>query len=181
MKTNRRGFTIVELLIVIVVIAILAAITIVAYNGLQGRARDAQRHEDIKTIAKALELYYADNGRYPSSDCSPNCPANKKINYAWSTTADDSWSLLKAQLVPKYISALPQDPQASVANNAGIYLGSNYDYISGTGWCNSPSGKQDYLLAYDVENTAQERTIVGDCSSGTQPTNYSGSEYYTRK
>ena len=40
---RRTGFTIVELLIVIVIIAILAAITIVAYNGLQQRARDSQR------------------------------------------------------------------------------------------------------------------------------------------
>ena len=64
---NRKqyGFTIVELLIVIVVIGILAAITIVAYNGIQQRGRDSQRLSDVKTIAKALELYYADEGRFP--------------------------------------------------------------------------------------------------------------------
>lgn len=63
---NRRsGFTIVELLIVIVVIGILAAITIVAYNGIQVRARDSVRIDKVKNIAKAIELYYVDNGRYP--------------------------------------------------------------------------------------------------------------------
>lgn len=50
MITKQRGFTIVELLIVIVVIAILAAISIIAYNGIQSRARDAQRSNDIATI-----------------------------------------------------------------------------------------------------------------------------------
>lgn len=56
------GFTIVELLIVIVVIGILAAITIVAFNGLQQRGRDAARKSDVSSIAKALSLYQADNG-----------------------------------------------------------------------------------------------------------------------
>lgn len=58
----KRGFTIVELLIVIVVIAILAAISIVAYNGIQQRARDSQRKNDVAAIAKALKLYRVDNG-----------------------------------------------------------------------------------------------------------------------
>jgi prepilin-type N-terminal cleavage/methylation domain-containing protein len=61
MKKTTSGFTIVELLVVIVVIAILAAITIVAYNGIQARARDTQRIQDIKTIAKAHELYNIKN------------------------------------------------------------------------------------------------------------------------
>lgn len=60
-----RGFTIVELLIVIVVIAILAAITITAFNGIQARGRDNARIAKIRSIAKALDLYYVDNGRYP--------------------------------------------------------------------------------------------------------------------
>ena len=59
---RRSGFTIVELLIVIVVIAILAAITIVTYNGIQQRARDAQRKSDVANIAKLLSLWAADKG-----------------------------------------------------------------------------------------------------------------------
>ena len=59
------GFTIVELLIVIVVIAILAAITVVAYNGIQVRTRDSVRKNDITEIVKAVELFKADNGESP--------------------------------------------------------------------------------------------------------------------
>ncbi len=62
MKIAKSGFTIVELLIVIVVIAILAAISIVAYNGIQQRARDSQRSAEMASIEKALQLYYIDNG-----------------------------------------------------------------------------------------------------------------------
>ena len=54
---KRRGFTIVELLIVIVVIAILAAITIVAYNGIQQRARVTALWSGIKQVDKSFHLY----------------------------------------------------------------------------------------------------------------------------
>ena len=64
-KTKQTGFTIVELLIVIVVIGILAAITIVAYTGVQGGARDAERKSDIAAAQKALEMYFVNNGSYP--------------------------------------------------------------------------------------------------------------------
>lgn len=64
--TSNRGFTIVELLIVIVIVAVLAAITIVAYNGIQQRARDSQRKSDLAQIAKALHLYGVDKGNYLS-------------------------------------------------------------------------------------------------------------------
>ena len=61
-----RGFTIVELLIVIVVIAILAAITIVAYNGITERANNAQVEANMSNTVKAIELFSADHGVYPS-------------------------------------------------------------------------------------------------------------------
>ena len=59
---KQDGFTIVELLIVIVVIAILAAISVVAYTGIQQRARDSKRANDIAQIKKALLAYDALHG-----------------------------------------------------------------------------------------------------------------------
>jgi len=60
--TRRNGFTIVELLIVIVVIGILAAITIVAYNGIQARASDARMQTAVNQIEKAMVLWGSENG-----------------------------------------------------------------------------------------------------------------------
>lgn len=70
-QSNARGFTIVELLIVIVVIAILATLTIVAYNGIQQRATAASLTSDLDNASKLLKLYQVDNSGYPlTNDCS---------------------------------------------------------------------------------------------------------------
>jgi prepilin-type N-terminal cleavage/methylation domain-containing protein len=66
LKKNNRGFTIVELLIVIVVIGILAALVIVTYNGIQQKARDTERKTDIKALQGHFEAYWADNAKYPT-------------------------------------------------------------------------------------------------------------------
>jgi prepilin-type N-terminal cleavage/methylation domain-containing protein len=62
----QKGFTIVELLIVIVVIGILAALVLNTFAGVQQRGRDTERQTDINAIATQLEAYYANNSAYPS-------------------------------------------------------------------------------------------------------------------
>jgi prepilin-type N-terminal cleavage/methylation domain-containing protein len=64
-KQKTNGFTIVELLIVIVVIGILAAITIVAYNGIQARANDTRIRSVANQITKAVILWNTDSGVSP--------------------------------------------------------------------------------------------------------------------
>ena len=66
-RVEQRGFTIVELLIVIVVVAILAAITIVAFNGIQDRARNAALVSDLTAASKQLKLDQVDNGAFPAT------------------------------------------------------------------------------------------------------------------
>jgi type II secretion system protein G len=68
MKMHRKeqGFTIVELLIVIVVIGILAGLVITTFTGIQQKARNTERQTDIKAIYGQVEAYYAQNGKYPT-------------------------------------------------------------------------------------------------------------------
>lgn len=67
MRSVQRGFTIVEILVVIIVIAILASVTIVSYRGAQDRANYAAAQSDLKNINDALVIYKAQKGSYPSS------------------------------------------------------------------------------------------------------------------
>ena len=65
LRAERTGFTIVELLIVIVVIAILATITTVAYNGIQTRAENTKTLNSVAAYVKAITAYAAENSTYP--------------------------------------------------------------------------------------------------------------------
>lgn len=166
MKKSRSGFTIIELLIVIVVIAILVAITVVAYNGIQQRARDSQRKADMALLQKALEMYYIDNGKFPASTgaVSPNS--------GWSSSGDSSWANLATALKP-YISSLPSDPinTANVtSSDAALFVVNktkfNYSYYSGDSlYCSSaPRDNQMYIIGYRMEG-AQNQQLIGDCTT----------------
>jgi uncharacterized protein (TIGR02145 family)/prepilin-type N-terminal cleavage/methylation domain-containing protein len=73
LKMNKQGFTIVELLVVIVVIGILATITIVSYSGVTQKATETSLKSDLLSAQAELTLFQLNNGAYPTSisDC-PN-------------------------------------------------------------------------------------------------------------
>jgi type II secretion system protein G len=66
LQKQQKGFTIVELLIVIVVIGILAALVVTTFSGIQQKTRNTERETDIKAVHGQLEAFYAQNGRYPT-------------------------------------------------------------------------------------------------------------------
>jgi prepilin-type N-terminal cleavage/methylation domain-containing protein len=67
-KVNKRsfGFTLVELLVVISIMGILTVITASTFVGSQQKSRDAARKANLRSIADALNAYYADNGNFPA-------------------------------------------------------------------------------------------------------------------
>lgn len=67
LKQAKKGFTIIELLIVIAIIVILAGLVLTNIQGAQAKARDATRLGDIDSVATALEVFHNENGYYPST------------------------------------------------------------------------------------------------------------------
>jgi len=63
----KKGFTLVELLVVMAILGVLVTVTLGSFRSSQARGRDAQRKSDLKQISSALELYYSDYGKYPDA------------------------------------------------------------------------------------------------------------------
>ncbi len=64
---KKKAFTLIELLVVIAIIGVLSAITVVVLQNARAKSRDAKRIADIKQMQTSLELYFNDNGSYPTS------------------------------------------------------------------------------------------------------------------
>lgn len=87
LKKRNQGFTIVELLIVIVVIGILALLVITTYSGIQQKARNSKRQSDLASVQTQLEAYYQNNGYYPSlGDLNTGTSATSNANSSWAAT-----------------------------------------------------------------------------------------------
>ncbi|MFZ1258819.1 MAG: prepilin-type N-terminal cleavage/methylation domain-containing protein [Candidatus Saccharimonas sp.] len=81
-QTKASGFTIVELLIVVVVIAILAAITIVAYNGIQTRANTSAAKGNAATLQKKIEMFASVTNALPAAGTSLTTQLNGQAESA---------------------------------------------------------------------------------------------------
>lgn len=128
MRTSKSGFTIVELLIVIVVIAILASITVVAYNGTQQRALNSSRLSEVKAWQKVLMAYYIVNTSGPSVAAGNYCLgkgfpsgacrdylANNSVTYYEADNAALMTALQKE-------SSLPSGPRQPINGTVGPYV-----------------------------------------------------------
>src|SRR6056297_1325722 len=66
-QKDKKGFTLIELMVVVAIMGLLAALAVISLNNARQRARDARRISDVKQVQTALELYYLDNQEYPDS------------------------------------------------------------------------------------------------------------------
>lgn len=105
---NDKGFTLIELMVVVVILGVLAAVAIPQFAGKSDTAKENAAKADLKTITNALEMYYFDNEDYPDQ------------------TTLGNLSGIDSDLVPGYLKKLPVDPwgnqyQYQHTNNSGSY------------------------------------------------------------
>lgn len=108
MKSN-RGFTLLELLVVMVILGTLVTIGLRSFTSSQMKARDARRKEDLIQVTTALELFHSDKGYYPVNNEFGQIVAYDNSDlahtYVWGETFNDP-----DQTVTIYAGNLPQDP-----------------------------------------------------------------------
>jgi len=97
----------IELIVVITIISILAAIGTVSYDQSRDKARDAVRKGDLDSIKKTLANYYLDHRAYP-----PSIDIGTAKTYA-SDDVSESWI---PELTPDYLDSLPKDPKQAGLN-----------------------------------------------------------------
>ncbi len=135
-NSSQKGFTLLELLLVIVIIGILSSFMIVNYIGVRQRARDAKRKADLRQIQSALELYRSDQGSYLTHTTFPyqlnttNCVTSNAFTGGTAT----------------YMKLIPCDPSGTSYWNNGNY----YYYSNGT----------TYTLAACLENKNDQEGIA---------------------
>ena len=130
---SSKGFTLVELLIVISIIGVLSALLMANFIGVRQRARDSQRKSDLRQIQSALELYKSDSSSstYPSAVPNATC-SNSRVLIADTSNCNST----------VYMKRVPLDP-----------MGTSYYY--------SYSASTDtYILASCLENPSDRGSDV---------------------
>jgi prepilin-type N-terminal cleavage/methylation domain-containing protein len=122
---NKKGFTLIELLVVIAIIGLLSTLAVVSLNSARGKARDARRISDVKTVQTALELYKSDHGEQL-----PGIPMEFWISFA---NAGDGTGL-----APYLPSGMPVDPINSAASFYTVCI---------------DGSKTNFIVAATLENT----------------------------
>ncbi len=150
---RNKGFTLVELLVVMSILGVLVTLVAGGFRSSQMRGRDAQRKSDLKGMANALEIFYSDYGRYPSSDASGNilaCP------YSLAAASACSWGQSEmTDSKTTYFKVVPKDPDRN----------QRYYYRIA-----DPPANQKFQIFARLENNQDRDCLGGDCSAS--PVNY---------
>ena len=157
-KSGREGFTIVELLIVVVIIAILAAITIVAYNGIQKRAQAAAISTALNQASKKIRMYQVDNGTFPATLANAGI-SDADVTYQFAGTTNTycitgtqgSASMYVSDTQPNPIpGGCPGHGQGGVAAVTNIAVNPSFETnISSVGYMGGAGTDSTYIRASD--------------------------------
>ena len=135
-RRHERGFTLIELMIVVAIIAILAGILIPNFVNARAQAQTAACESNLRAIATALELYYADNQVYPTASGASVQPALMTVNgvaYLNNTPKDPAAQSGAATYVLTTAQASGGGPATYTVTCPGVHVGSTLSKIPLTG------------------------------------------------
>lgn len=177
---KNRGFTIVELLVVIVVIGVLAAVTIVSYTGISKRATVASLQSDLDNASRQLKLFSVDNSTFPASvtDCSisPDTLTNKclrlssenKIDSYTSTVSSFTLTIKNGTVYYRITeNSIPVLVIATPITAIGSITGTTQDGEVLTAGALTPS---DATVSYQWQNSATSGGTYNNISGATGST-----------
>jgi general secretion pathway protein G len=148
----RAGFSLIELIVVVSILAILAGALIPRVSNRMARSRDAQRLADVRALKNAIDKYHADKGVYP--------PAKQSAAHGgWDVSQDGDF--IPTLLAEGYLQAIPHDPI-----NDDTYQYRYYLYDQGAGGCASSS--KFYVLgirAFETADSALKNTGWFQCAT----------------
>lgn len=139
----RKGFTLVEMLIVIAIIAILASVALVSVGGVRQSARDTKRVSDMSKLQQQLEVYYSQNGSYPADRTAFETFAGSEsnfvdplnVNYQYASYDNDQKYILRATMEGG-TSAAGEPNEIDAAN----YPATGPSGVISAASCNDPDG-----------------------------------------
>ena len=141
MKRNSRGFTLVEILIVVIILGILAAIVIPQFTNASNDARNNSVASTLQTMRGQIELFKIQHADTAPKDFTalPLCLTNK-------TTAADTTGTGGAGTLGPYVQSFPVNPVNGSATVAGAFA-------AGVGWVYTASGGQYTVQAVNTGGT----------------------------